>query len=35
MKTYQALKSVARCIVSMLEAGYHAQPTACQIGGGL
>lgn len=35
MKTYQALKSVARCIVTMLEAGYHDQPTACQFGGGL
>lgn len=35
MKTYQALKSVARCIVTMLEAGYHGQPAACQFGGGL
>lgn len=35
MKTYQALKSVASCIVTILEAGYHSQPNAVQFGGGL
>lgn len=35
MKTYQALKSVARSLITILEAGYHAQPMACQFGGWL
>jgi hypothetical protein len=32
MKT---IKSLISHLVTVLEAGYHAQPTACQFGGGL
>ena len=35
MKTYQVLKNVARSLITILEAGYHAQPMSVQFGGGL
>ena len=31
----KGLIRAARCIVTILEAGYHAQPNAVQFGGGL
>jgi hypothetical protein len=35
MKTIQALIRVARCFVTLLEAGYAVQPLSVQHGGGL
>lgn len=35
MKAYQALKSVARCFVTLIEAGYQHHQVEYQFGGGL